>query len=104
MSQKKEQGPPPMGMPGRGGRGPGGHMMRPAEKPKDTKKVMRKLINYIAGNKYLFYTLIVVMVVMTLLNLAIPSIQGEAINAIKIGEKGLSLDRNRFVFITQYKF
>lgn len=99
MSQKREQGPPPMGMPGRGGRGPGGHMMRPAEKPKDTKKVLGKLINYIAGNKYLFLTLIFVMIIMTLLNLAIPSIQGEAINAIKIGEKGLSLDRNRFIFM-----
>jgi len=98
MSQKREQGPPPMGMPGRGGRGPG-HMMRPVEKPKDTKKVLKKLINYIAGNKYLFYMLLSVMIALTLLNLAIPSIQGEAINAIKIVDGKVSLEKDKFILM-----
>lgn len=97
MSQKRDMGgPPPMGMPGPGGRGRG-PMMRPVEKPKDTKKVLGKLINYIAGNKYLFYMLILVMIVITLMNLAIPSIQGAAINAIHIENNGFTIDKNHFI-------
>lgn len=97
MSQKKEVQGPPVGMPGRGGRGPGGPMMRPVEKPKDTKKVLGKLVKYIAGNKNLFFMLMFVMIFITLLNLAIPSIQGAAINAIHITDRGITLDKNTFI-------
>lgn len=95
MSPKQGIQGPPVGMPG-GRRGPGA-MMKPVEKPKNTKKVLSKLINYISGNKYLFYMLILVMIAITLLNLAIPSIQGTAINTIHINDAGVTVDWNRFV-------
>lgn len=99
MNQRREQGPP-MGMPGRGGRGPGGPGARMmVEKPKDTKKVLKKLINYIAGNKYLFYMLLLVMLVITILSLAIPSLQGEAINAIHIENGEIRLEKEKFILM-----
>lgn len=96
MNKTKEQPRPPVGMPGGRGRGPGA-MMRQKEKPKDAKKILKKLINYISANRYLFYMLILVMVAITMLNLAIPSIQGAAINTIHIESGKVTLDRHRFV-------
>ena len=93
MNKAKEQPRPPVGMPGGMGRGPGA-MMRQKEKPKDAKKILKKLINYISANRYLFYMLILVMVAITMLNLAIPSIQGAAINTIHIESGKVTLDRH----------
>lgn len=76
---------PPMG-PGGPKRGPGGpHGARlTAEKPKDAKNTLKKLIAYIGRNKYLFFALLIVMLIITLLNLAAPSLQQKAIDFIKI--------------------
>lgn len=76
---------PPMG-PGGSKRGPGGpHGARlTAEKPKDAKNTLKKLIAYIGRNKYLFFALLIVMLIITLLNLAAPSLQQKAIDFIKI--------------------
>lgn len=95
---KPTQERPPINMPGGRGKGPGA-MMRPKEKPKDAKAVLKKLINYIAANKYLFYILILVMVFITVLNLAIPSIQGAAINTIKIKDGRVTLQHDKFIVL-----
>lgn len=89
--QDKRQNPPPMGP--RGGRH--GPVMK--EKPKDAKKTLKRLINYIAENKYLFFLLLADMIAITLLNLAIPSIQGFAIDAVTISENRLQMDFGLFV-------
>ena len=98
MSEKRntEVQRPPMGMPGGRGRGPGA-MMRPVEKPKNAKKVLKRLIGYISGNKYFFYSLILIMVIITLLNLLIPSIQGAAINTINITDGRVLINQNTFI-------
>ena len=96
-TQQKPSGPPP-GMPGPGGRNRGA-MMRPVEKPKNTKEVLGKLIKYLARNKYLFFTFIFVMLVITGLSLAIPSLQGAAINTIEIGDDGVSIEWKKFTLL-----
>ena len=75
---------PPMPPMGPGGRKPGGpHGARlTMEKPKDAKNTLKKLIGYIGRNRYLFFALIGVMLIITLLNLAAPSIQQIAIDCI----------------------
>lgn len=65
-----------------------------AEKAKDAKSTLKKLIAYIGKNKYLFFALIGVMLVITLLNLAAPSIQQRAIDFIHIEEGSVDVDFN----------
>ena len=54
------------------------------EKPKNAKGTILKLIRYIGRSKYLILLLMLVVVGSTLLSLAGPALQGEAINAITI--------------------
>ena len=74
-----------MSMPGPrpGGRGPGGPMMS-YEKPKNTGKTLKRLVLYIGKSKYLFFALMTVMLLITFLTLAAPSIQQVAIDAITL--------------------
>ena len=85
---------PPMPPMGPGGRKPGGpHGARlTMEKPKDAKNTLKKLIGYIGRNRYLFFALIGVMLIITLLNLAAPSIQQIAIDCITLTKKKTSVD------------
>ena len=79
--------------PGRPGGGPpGGHMRMPAEKPKDTKGTVKRLLQYIGTSKYLFFSLLGVVLFVTLLTLAGPSIQASAIDAITLREGQLHVD------------
>ncbi len=72
-------------------RGPGGrNMIR--EKPKNAKATIGKLIKYIGKSKYLVALIMVTTILSTILNLAAPSLQGQAIDAISIGEGKLSVD------------
>lgn len=54
------------------------------EKPKNAKGTILKLIRYIGRSKYLILLLMLVVIGSTLLSLAGPALQGEAINAITI--------------------
>ena len=85
---------PPMGPKGPGG--PGGPPGRPSringEKPKNGKKTLAKLLRYIGRSKYIFFALMAVMLIITGLNLAAPSIQQRAIDFITITEKRLNVD------------
>ncbi len=80
LDMQRKQGAPRPG--GRPGGGPHGAPMF-KEKPKDTKKTVKRLIKYIGASKYVLIFLIVIMVCSTLLNLAGPTLQGEAINAMQ---------------------
>lgn len=73
----------PAGAPGPRRGGPNGAMLN-MEKPKDAKKTLLKLIAYIGKSKYIVLGLLSVMIITTLLNLAGPSIQQKAIDAITI--------------------
>lgn len=71
-------------------RGPGGPMIR--EKPKDAKGTLVKLIKYIGKSKYLVFAIIGTTILSTLLNLAGPSLQGRAIDAITLSGSRLNVD------------
>lgn len=85
---------PPMGPKGPGGPGgpPGRHSRINGEKPKNGKKTLAKLLRYIGRSKYIFFALMAVMLIITGLNLAAPTIQQRAIDFITITEKRLNVD------------
>ena len=99
MSEPKKTEIPRMGPPGRPGGGPPGHMRMPAEKPKDTKGTLRRLIRYIGGNKYLFFALLTVVLLVTGLSLAGPALQERAIDVITLEEGTLHVDFDRLLKI-----
>lgn len=77
-------------------RGPGaGRMIR--EKPKDFGKTVLKLIRYIGRSKYLVFLIMFTTVVTTLLNLAGPRLQGQAIDAMTLREGHLDVDFDSLV-------
>lgn len=87
-----------MSMPGPrpGGRGPGGPMMS-YEKPKNTGKTLKRLVLYIGKSKYLFFALMTVMLLITFLTLAAPSIQQVAIDAITLQEGQLHINSGKLI-------
>lgn len=96
-ANSSQQQPPMMGPgmrgPGRGpgGPGPGGRNLF-VEKPKDAKTTIKKLVQYIGNSKYLVLGMLVVMIAVTLLQLAAPTLQGQAIDAMTITESTLDVD------------
>jgi len=85
-AQSSNQNRPQMTIGPRGpGGGPGGmHARMMREKPKDTKGTLLKLIKYIGKSRYLVILLLIGVLTTTMLNLAAPSLQGQAIDAITI--------------------
>ena len=92
MNNARQGGAPQMPpMRGPGGRGGGGGPMGArlnAEKPKDMLKTLGRLLKYIGKSKLLVITLVIIMALVTLSDLAGPAFQGEAINAIYINDAG----------------
>lgn len=68
-----------------------------SEKPKNTGEVLKRLVAYIGKSKYLFITLVLVMMAITVLNLAAPTLQGKAIDAITLADGRLEINFSRFV-------
>lgn len=62
------------------------------EKPKNAGETLKKLIGYIGKNRYLFFALIFVMLVITGLGLAAPLIQQIAIDCITISDGRAGVD------------
>lgn len=93
----------PMGGPGGPGRrGPGGGggpmgSRLTGEKPKDMKKTLRRLIQYIGSSKNLLFALIGIMLVITLMNLIAPVIQAKAIDTITLTDKKLHVDFHQLI-------
>ena len=88
-------GLPPMGPGGRpgGGRqgGPIGARVN-REKPKNAKKSLLRLLKYIGHSRMLIILLTVVMIAVTLTDLAGPALQGLAIDTIRIADGKISVD------------
>lgn len=98
MAEQKQQQTVPFAGPGRGPggrRGPGPMMER--EKPRNMRKTLSRLLKYIGASKYIFISLLLVMVFITFLNLAAPTIQGDAIDSITLAAGRAELDWNRFI-------
>lgn len=67
------------------------------EKPRNTRRTLSKLMKYIGRNKYLFFALIAVMLIITALGLAAPKIQQIAIDCMTLTENRLSVDSDKLV-------
>lgn len=88
-------------MPGpRQGRGPGGN----GEKPKDRKKVLKRLWTYLYKYKFLLIIATLLSVSSNLLNLVGPKLSGEAIDAIGIAAGGVNFPRVYFYCILMIIF
>ena len=66
-------------------RGPMGHGMQPGEKPKDLKKSVKKLMQYIAKYKISIFVVMLVAAFSTIFNVAGPKILGKATTALSEG-------------------
>ncbi|MBR1739764.1 MAG: ABC transporter ATP-binding protein [Ruminococcus sp.] len=90
---------PPMPNMGPGGHKPGGPNSGRinGEKPKEAGKTLKKLLAYIGRSKYLFFALMAVMLIITVLNLAAPSLQQKAIDFIKITDDGVEVNMKGMV-------
>ena len=77
-------------------RGPGaGRMIR--EKPKNFGQTVLKLIRYIGKSKYLVFLIMATTIITTLLNLAGPKLQGQAIDAMTLRDGHLDVDFDSLV-------
>ena len=70
-----------------------------AEKPKNARETLGKLLRYIGRSQYLFFGLMAVMLMITMLGLAAPYIQQIAIDCITLDDKKLSVDTERLIKI-----
>lgn len=101
MAENKTTDRPMVEMrPGGGPGGPGGPRARlNAEKPKDLKGTLSKLIRYIGKNSMLLIALLVLVVLIAILNLAGPALQAEAIGAITIDTEGAHVDFDKLYIV-----
>ena len=84
--------PPPIEIrPGRGPGGPMGARLR-AEKPKNAKRTVLRLLAYIGRSRMLLFALLFLMLAVTLTELAGPALQQMAIDAIDLKEGHLSVN------------
>ncbi len=91
-NQKRPDAPmPQMNRPGGRPGGPMGARVN-REKPKNIKKTLFRLLKYIGKSKMLIIALALIMVVVTISDLAGPALQGAAIDTIRITEDGLTVD------------
>ena len=98
MAENKNERPVISMRPGGGGPpGPRGRMN--AEKPKDLKGTLSKLIKYIGKNSKLLIALLVLVILIALLNLAGPALQAEAISAITIDHDGAHVDFDKLYVV-----
>jgi len=88
------QGGPGMRGPGGGG-GPRGPMV--VEKPKNSKKTLIRLVKYLGASKYMLLSLIVLVVLSAITQLAGPVFQKEAIDNIAITETNSSVNFNGLI-------
>ena len=84
---------PPLRTGGPGGRG--GPMLAARvnkEKPKNTSKTLARLLKYIGKSKLLIAFLIIIMIIVTVSDLAGPALQGAAIDTIKLVDGKITVD------------
>lgn len=83
----------PVGGPGHGPRGGGPMMSRMnAEKPKNARATLGRLLAFIGKSKFVVLSLVLIMCFITLLNLAAPLVMASAIDAITITDQRLHVD------------
>lgn len=94
MSERNNQQRPPVAMGMRGpGRGHGRNVF--VEKPKNAKATVLHLVQYIGSSRYLVLGMLAVMIGITLLQLAAPTLQGQAIDQMTLQDGSLTVDMVR---------
>lgn len=78
MSEKRREQRPGGRMFGGPGRGPAGGMMRPAEKAKDFKGTLRRLIGYLQPRRWHLIAVIIFAILSTIFSILSPKIMGQA--------------------------
>ena len=105
---KSPAGAPPMVGFGPGGarRGPGGPMgaRLNAEKPKNVKKTLSRLLGYIGKSRFILILLLCIMVAVTVAELAGPFFQARAIDSISISPETGKLTVNRTRLLSSLTF
>lgn len=109
MTENKNQKDTPVINMRPGGHGaPGGHGGGPGrggpmagrvggEKPKNTKATVGRVIKYIGKSKYMVLALLLIVVLTAAINLAGPTLQKEAIDAITLTESKLAVDFDKLI-------
>lgn len=82
---------PTMGPGAPQGGGPMGNRMN-KQKPKNATKTLKRLLGYIGKSKLLVITLVIIMAIVTVTDLAGPAMQGAAIDTITIKDGALGVD------------
>ena len=79
--------------------GPGGRhaALVNVEKPKNGRETLGKLLRYIGRSRYLFFGLMGVMLIITLLGLAAPYIQQIAIDCMTLDDSKLSIESDKLI-------
>lgn len=90
QSEEKQRSGPPH-------RGPGGPMI--VEKPKDMKATLKRMFSYIGTDRYIIFSLLVIVIIVTLLGLAGPALQGKAIDVITLKTPEAHVDMGRLIKI-----
>ncbi len=81
------------GKPGTGGGPMASRMM--AEKPKDMKKTLKRLLSYLGSSKKILFFLVFIVVIISAISLLSSVLQGNAIDAITITDEKLHVDKDK---------
>ena len=84
---------------GRRGGGPGAMLRMQREKPQNAKGTIRRLFRYIGHSKVLLIWVLVIVVISTLLSLAGPTLQKNAIDTISLTDDSLHVDFERLTVV-----
>lgn len=101
--ERTNQTPPANFPPMRPGGGPSGRPGGPmgarvnAEKPKNAKKTLGRLLRYVGRSRALIVLLICIMAIVTIADLAGPFLQGEAIDTIQLRDGVWSVDMDAMI-------
>ena len=91
QQRQNNQQPPRMGR--------GGPRVMVVEKPKEGRKTLKRLLKYIGRSKYIFITLLVLALVVSLLNLAGPYLQGQAMGVLTITKDNRTVNWDKLLLI-----
>ena len=91
QQKQNNQQPPRMGR--------GGPRVMMVEKPKEGRKTLKRLLKYIGRSKYIFITLLVLALVVSLLNLVGPYLQGQAMGVLTITKDNRTVNWDKLLLI-----
>lgn len=83
------------------GGGPRGMVMK-REKPKNMKRTLFRLFSYIGSSRYLFFGVLSITLLVSILNLVAPALQKSAIDAITIADGRTAVDMGKLLMMLAF--